>query len=328
MRLDVAVEEWRLAKPFSISRGTRTHATVVVATLEADGMRGRGECVPYARYDETVDGVVETIRAQADALSQGMERAALQDALPNGAARNALNCALWDIESKRSGRRAHEIAGLTMPHPLSTVLTISLADPADMEAATREAVAGGRSLLKVKLGKGDGGDGERMHAVRRAAPDATLIVDANEGWTVGELDDYLAVARETSIAMVEQPLPAGEDAALDGIDAGVPLGADESAHVTADLDRLAMYDVVNVKLDKTGGLTEALRMAAEARARNFDLMVGCMMATSLAMAPAVLVGQHARFVDLDGPLWMTEDRAPGLRYEGETVYPPSLELWG
>ena len=328
MRLTVEVERFALANPFTISRGTRTHAEVVVAHLTDGEHRGRGECVPYARYGETVEGVVAAIEGQADALSQGLDRAALQDALPNGAARNALDCALWDWQAKRSGRRAWDLAGLPDPSPLSTVLTISLADPTAMEAATRDAVRDGRTLLKVKLGGRDGGDAERMRAVRGAAPDATLIVDANEGWRADELDAYLAAARETGIAMVEQPLPAGEDEALVGIEAGVPLGADESAHVSADLDRLSMYDVVNVKLDKAGGLTEALAMAAAARQRGFDLMVGCMMATSLAMAPAVLVGQRARFVDLDGPLWMARDREPGLVYEGETVFPPEVEVWG
>ena len=328
MKLDVSVEEFALANPFTISRGTRTHATVVVARLRDGGREGRGECVPYARYDETVEGVCAAIREQADALAGGMDRVALGAALPNGAARNALDCALWDLEAKRAGRRAWQLAGLEEPRPLRTVLTISLADPAAMEAATRDAVQGGRSLLKVKLGGRDGGDDERMRAVRAAAPHATLIVDANEGWDVHELDRYLSAARDTNIAMVEQPLPAGEDAALAGIEAGVPLGADESAHVTADLDRLGMYDVVNVKLDKAGGLTEALAMAAEAEARGFALMVGCMMATSLAMAPAVLAGQGARFVDLDGPLWMARDREPGLRYDGERVWPADADVWG
>ena len=326
--LDVTVEAFPLANPFTISRGTRTEATVVVARLGDGTHEGYGECVPYARYGETVEGVCDTIRAQADALGGGMDRAALGEALPNGAARNALDCALWDLEAKRAGRRAWEIAGLDEPGPLATVLTISLAEPAAMEAAAKDAVRDGRTLLKVKLGGRDGGDAERMEAVRAAAPGATLIVDANEGWRADELDRYLAAAREARVAMVEQPLPAGEDAALDGIEAGVPLGADESAHTRADLDRLAMYDVVNVKLDKAGGLTEALAMAREAEARGFALMVGCMMATSLAMAPATLPAQAARFVDLDGPLWMARDRRPGLRYEGERVWPPEAEVWG
>lgn len=326
-KLDVAVERFELAVPFTISRGTRTHAEVVVARLRDGAHEGRGECVPYARYGETVEGVAHAIREQADALENGMDRAALQGALPAGAARNALDCALWDLDAKRTGRPAWQLAGLSEPEPLRTVLTISLADPAAMAAATVDAVRGGRSLLKVKLGGRDGGDDERMRAVRAAAPNATLIVDANEGWKVDELDRYLAAARDTDIAMVEQPLPAGEDAALEGAEAGVPLGADESAHTSADLDRLGMYDVVNVKLDKAGGLTEALAMAAEAERRGFALMVGCMMATSLSMAPAVLVAQRARFVDLDGPLWMARDREPGLRYEGERVWPGG-GVWG
>ena len=316
-------ERFALANPFRISRGVRTHAEVVVAHVQDGDHAGRGECTPYARYDETVEGVMEAIEAW-----QGADRAELQS-MPAGAARNALDCALWDLEAKRAGRRAWQLAGLAEPGPVRTVMTVSLDDPAAMEAAAGKAVAEGRTLLKVKLGAGDGGDDERIRAVRRAAPGATLVCDANEGWAVGELDRYLAAAREAKLAMVEQPLPAGEDGTLDGIDAGVALGADESVHTRAELEGLrGRYDVVNVKLDKAGGLTEALAMAAETERMGFGLMVGCMMATSLAMAPAVLVAQRARFTDLDGPLWMAEDREPGLRYRGERVSPPEAQLWG
>ena len=316
-------QSFALAQPFRISRGVRTHAEVVIATVTDGRHVGRGECTPYARYGETVEGVLAAIETW-----DGTDRGALQ-AIPAGAARNALDCALWDLEAKRAGRRAWTLAGLPEPRPVATVMTISLDDPAAMAAATARAVDGGRSLLKVKLGAGDGGDGERMAAVRGAAPAATLVCDANEGWKADELDEYLAAAREACIDMVEQPLPAGEDETLRGIGAGVLLGADESLHTRDDLETVrGIYDVVNVKLDKAGGLTEALALATDARAMGLQLMVGCMMATSLAMAPAVLVAQRARFVDLDGPLWMTEDRSPGLEYEGETVAPPEPALWG
>ena len=310
-----------LANPFRISRGVRTHAEVVVAHVTDGSHEGRGECTPYARYGETVEGVMADIEAWS-----GADRRELRS-MPNGAARNALDCALWDGEAKRAGRRVWQLAGLPEPKPVRTVMTVSLDDPAAMEAAAK--ATNGRSLLKIKLGARDGGDDERIRAVRRAAPDATLVCDANEGWAVDEIDRYLAAAREAKLAMVEQPLPAGEDEALRGVDAGVPLGADESFHTSADLERLAgLYDVVNIKLDKTGGLTEALATAEAARAQGFAVMVGCMMATSLAMAPATLVAQGARFVDLDGPLWMARDRDPGLAYEGEHVAPPTGDVWG
>ena len=317
-------ESFRLAQPFTISRGTRTHAEVVVAHVSDGTHEGRGECVPYARYGETVEGVLAAIEGW-----QGADRTALQGDLPPGAARNALDCALVDLEAKRAGVPAWTLLGLPEPGPVATVMTVSLAAPDAMALAAARAVGEGRSLLKVKLGGRDGADDRRMEAVRAAAPDATLVCDANEGWRADELDRYLAAARDARLAMVEQPLPAGEDAALAGLEAGVPLGADESAHTGADLERLRpLYDVVNIKLDKTGGLTEALLMRERARAMGFEVMVGCMMATSLAMAPAVLVAQDARFVDLDGPLWMVGDRDGGLRYEAERVWPPDGSLWG
>ena len=333
MKLDVRVERFPLRGAFTISRGARTHAQVVVAEISQGGARGRGECTPYPRYGETVEGVVNAISAQGPAIADGLTREGLQSEMKAGAARNALDCALWDLEAKRTGRRVWELAGLPEPKPVKTVFTISLADPAAMENATREAVAAGRDLLKVKLGAGDGGDDERIRAVRRAAPGATLLVDANEGWKADELERYLAAAREAGVVMVEQPLPAGEDAALADLRGmggpGVLLGADESVHTAADIEGLrGAYDVMNFKLDKAGGLTEGLAFLREAQAHDAVLMVGCMMATSLAMAPAVLPAQAARFVDLDGPLWMAEDREPGLRYDGQIVQPPSAEVWG
>ena len=345
VRLTVAVERFALAGAFTISRGSRTEAEVVVATLDDGNVVARGECTPYKRYGETIEGVVAAIEALMDAVAEGLDRAALQCAMPAGAARNALDCALWDREAKRRSLdrggagtvRAWDIADLPPPAAVKTVYTISLAAPDAMAEATREAVAKGRDLLKIKLGGKDGADDARIRAVRDAAPHATFVVDANEGWADEELTRYLAAMREAGVAMVEQPLPAGSDGALDaarahglaGADSGLPLGADESAHTRADLEALRQrYDVVNIKLDKTGGLTEALAMAQDARALGFDVMVGCMMATSLSMAPALLVAQNARFIDLDGPLWMKADRPAGLRFEGQMVQPPSAELWG
>jgi L-alanine-DL-glutamate epimerase-like enolase superfamily enzyme len=325
LSLTVEVEHWPIAGPFSISRGAKTEAVVVVATLSDGRHRGRGECVPYARYDETVAGVLAELKGISGKLALGLDRAALQDALRPGAARNALDCAFWDLEAKRAGRPAHELAGLTMPGPLTTAYTISLGTPDAMaEAAAKSA---DRALLKVKLGAA--GDLERIRAVRRAAPRAELIVDANEGWTADNLAANLSACAEAGVTLVEQPLPAGEDAALASLQHPIAVCADESVHDLASLAGLAgRYDAVNIKLDKTGGLTEALAMAAETERLGFGLMVGCMVATSLAMAPAVLLAQKARTVDLDGPLLLARDRADGLRYDGSLVHPPTPALWG
>ena len=344
-RLKVEIESFALANPFRISRGSRTEAEVVVATIIDGALRGRGECTPYTRYGETVDAVASAIEDQAEAVAGGLDRAALQRAMEAGAARNALDCALWDLDAKRQSVakgepgsvRAWNVCGLPAPEPVRTVFTIGLAAPGAMRDATEAAVAEGRGLLKVKLGAKDGEDDVRIRAVREAAPDATLVVDANEGWAPDELERYCAAMREAGVAMLEQPLPAGEDEALDeartegwaGRDAGLPIGADESVHTRKDLIGLrGRYDVVNIKLDKAGGLTEALSMATAARTLKFDVMVGCMMATSLSMAPALLVAQRASFVDLDGPLWMKADRKDGLRYDGQSVHPPEPALWG
>jgi L-alanine-DL-glutamate epimerase-like enolase superfamily enzyme len=325
MELSVRIERWPIAGAFAISRGRKTEAVVVVAELD-DGMhRGRGESVPYARYDETPDAVVAEIEALRPAIRQGLDRQALQAVLGAGAARNALDCAYWDVNARRSGRRAYELAGLPAPTPLTTAFTISLASPTDMAAAAE--AAAWRPLLKIKLGGGD--DRERIAAVRRFAPRAELIVDANEGWDAGNVAENLAACADAGVTLIEQPLPEGADALLARAPRPVPVCADESVHDRASLDRLVgKYDVVNIKLDKTGGLTEALALAAAAEQRGFMLMVGCMVATSLAMAPAMLVAQRARFVDLDGPLLLAEDRADGLRYEGSLVFPSSPALWG
>ena len=325
MELSVRIERWPLAGVFAISRGSKTEAVVVVAELSDGTHRGRGESVPYARYDETPDGIVAAIEAVRPVLRRGLDRGALQRAMPAGAARNALDCAYWDVNAKQTGRRVHELAGLGPPGPLTTAYTISLGSAAAMAAAAERAAW--RPLLKVKLGGDD--DGTRIAAVRRAAPRAQLIVDANEGWNPDNFEANLAACADAGVTLIEQPLPEGRDEALTRIKRPIPVCADESVHDSASLDALVgKYDAVNVKLDKAGGLTEALALAAEAERRGFAVMVGCMVATSLAMAPAMLVAQRASWVDLDGPLLLASDRADGLRYEGSLVYPSDPVLWG
>lgn len=327
MDLSVRIERFPLAAAFTISRGSKTEAVVVVAELDDGVHRGRGECVPYARYGETPDRIVAAIEAMRRPLRQGLGRAALQAAMPAGAARNALDCAHWDFEAKTARRRAHQLAGLPAPGPRVTAYTISLGPPEAMAAAARQAAE--RPLLKVKLGAADGMDGVRIEAVRRAAPAAELIVDANEGWTEHDLGQNLAACADCGVTLVEQPLPEGGDEVLARIRRPIPVCADESVHDRASLERLAgRYDAVNIKLDKAGGLTEALELAAEAERRGYLVMIGCMVATSLAMAPAMLPAQRARFVDLDGPLLLAGDRPAGLRYEESLVFPPEPALWG
>jgi len=324
-RLTVAREAWPLARPFAISRGSRTTAEVVTVRIAADGRVGHGECVPYPRYGETVEGVEAAIAAMADSVAAGLDRAGLQRAMPPGAARNALDAALWDLEAKASGRRAAVLAGLGALKPVVTAYTLGLDTPermAEMARAERH-----RPLLKLEL-TGDG-DVERVHAVREAAPQARLIVDANEGWRVRHLTEVMPQLAAFGVELIEQPLPAGDDEALRGVPHPIPVCADEACHTAADLDRLAgKYDAVNIKLDKTGGLTEALVLAEAAAAKGFTIMVGCMIGTSLAMAPAMLVAQRAAVVDLDAPLLLAHDRDGGLRYDGSTVYPPEPALWG
>ncbi|MCJ2032690.1 N-acetyl-D-Glu racemase DgcA [Methylobacterium sp. J-068] len=325
-RLDVSVERFPIAGAFTIARGSRTEAVVVLATItDSEGHVGRGECVPYARYGESVESVSDLIRAQAEAIAAGATRADLQRDLKAGAARNALDCALFDLEAKQLGRPAHAIAGLSAPQVATTAYTLSLGDPESMEAAARKAAH--RPLLKVKLG--GAGDPERIAAVRRGAPDARLIVDANEAWRPETIEANLAACVAAGVGLIEQPLPAGEDALLAEIARPIPICADESLHDRAGLDALSQrYDAINIKLDKAGGLTEAVMLAHEARARGFSLMIGCMVGTSLAMAPAMLLAHHADYVDLDGPLLLARDREPGLRFEGSLIHPPEPSLWG
>ena len=325
-RLTVAVERFPIAGRFTIARGSRTEAVVVTATIARDGAIGRGECVPYARYGETVEGVVAAIESVRPQVEGGFDRFALQGALPPGAARNAIDCALWDFEAKRAGVPAHVSAGIHRLRPATTAYTISLDTPDAMaEVAARVAE---RPILKIKLG-GEGGDFERIRAVRAAVPDATLIADANEGWTEATVERHLAACAEAGFALIEQPLPADRDGCLRSIARPVPLCADESVHDRHGLDRLVgLYDAINIKLDKTGGLTGALALADAAEAHGLAVMVGCMVGTSLAMAPAMLLSPRARFVDLDGPLLLAHDRENGLRYDGSVVHPPSPALWG
>jgi L-alanine-DL-glutamate epimerase-like enolase superfamily enzyme len=323
--LSVRVERWPIRGGFTISRGSKQEAVVVVATIGDRDHHGRGECVPYARYGESVEGVVQAIEACGPAIAQGLDRADLQALLPAGAARNALDCALWDLEAKRSGRSAAELAGLALLRAVGTAFTISLAPPKEMAARARDAAS--YPLLKLKLG-GDG-DEARLAAVRQAVPNAKLIADANEAWRASNLERLLAAAKAAGVELIEQPLPAGDDALLQHIARVVPLCADESVHDRASLATIARrYDAVNIKLDKTGGLTEALATATEARRHGLKIMVGCMVATSLAMAPALLLAQDADFVDLDGPLLLERDRVPGLAYISGIVMPPPTALWG
>ncbi len=322
LSIEVAVETWPIAGEFVIARGAKREATVVVAQVSDGVATGRGECVPYARYGETVDGVRGAILGMRGVLA---DRAGLLRQMPAGAARNALDCALWDCEAKRSGTSAAALAGLAPLRPLTTAYTLGL-DTAEAMAAKAAAAARSMPLLKLKLA--GAGDAERLRLIRAACPGTRLIADANEAWTPDLLPTLLQVAAETRVELIEQPLPAGADAALAG-PRPVPICADESIHDRAGLDALAgRYDAINIKLDKAGGLTEALALAREARARGFRIMVGCMVSTSLAMAPALLLAQGVDWVDLDGPLLLARDRAPALRYDGALVHPPEPQLWG
>jgi L-alanine-DL-glutamate epimerase-like enolase superfamily enzyme len=319
--VSVAAETFPLAQVFTISRGSRTEARVLTVTLDYGGHRGRGECVPYARYGETL----ESVAAQIGALPGDLDRAWLQGLLPPGAARNAVDCALWDLEARRAGRRVWQLSGLPEPRPEITAYTLSLAEPEVMRAEAQRHAH--RPLLKIKLG-GEG-DMARLEAVRSGAPAARIIVDANEGWSAEAYADLAPALLALGVEMVEQPLPAGADEALAEMARPLPVCADESCHVRADLPALAgRYDMVNIKLDKAGGLTEALALRDAARAAGFGVMVGCMVGTSLGMAPAVLVAQGAAVTDLDGPLLLARDRAHPLVYDTEGVHPSTPDLWG
>ncbi len=321
MQLDVTRDVFRLAQVFTISRGSRTEAKVLTVRVDDRGVTGRGECVPYARYGETL----ESVTAQIEGLPGVLTREDLYDLLPPGAARNAVDCALWDLEAKRSGKRVWELAGLPAPGPEITAYTLSLDTPDKMRAqAAKNAF---RPLLKIKLGTPD--DMPRLEAVRAGAPEAKIIVDANEGWSAEVYADLAPHLVRLGVSLVEQPLPAGQDDALIGMDRPVPVCADESCHDRASLPKLTgKYDVINIKLDKTGGLTEALALKEAGLAQGYSVMVGCMVGSSLAMAPATLVAQGAMVTDLDGPLLLAEDRQVPLRFDEAGVHPPEAALWG
>ena len=325
IRLTAHRESWPIAGQFRISRGAKTEAEVVIAVLNDGRHAGRGECVPYPRYGETIEGVLDAIEGLEPAVAEGLDREALQKALSPGAARNALDCAFWDLEAKRQDEPVWSLAGLSRPSPVVTSYTISLDEAESMAKAAAERAEW--PVLKLKLT--GPGDLARVRAVRQAAPEARLIIDANEAWTPELLVELAPVLQDLGVELIEQPLPAGEDAPLAELDRPVPVCADESCHDRESLPALAgRYDAVNIKLDKTGGLTEALALARDARAAGHRIMVGCMVGTSLGMAPALLVAQGAEYVDLDGPLLLARDRHPGLRYDESVVYPPERELWG
>ena len=321
MQISVTRDVFKLAQVFTISRGSRTEAKVLTVKITDGDFAGWGECVPYARYDETL----ESVTAEIESLPAEFDRMALYDLLPAGAARNAVDCALWDLEAKKAGKPAWELAGLSAPGPEVTAYTLSLGTPESMqEQAAKNAF---RPLLKIKLGTPD--DMPRLEAVRAGAPNSTIIVDANEGWSAEVYADLAPHLVRLGVALVEQPLPAGDDDALLGMDRPVPVCADESCHDRNSLAKLkGKYDVVNIKLDKTGGLTEALALRDAALAEGYDVMVGCMVGSSLAMAPATLVAQGAVVTDLDGPLLLAEDRETPLLFDAEGVHPPKAALWG
>jgi L-alanine-DL-glutamate epimerase-like enolase superfamily enzyme len=327
MQRDLLVESHRfpIAGTFTISRGSKTEAEVICCTISKDGFSGRGECVPYRRYGETMESVIAAIEAVRGQIASGMDRGGLLQAMPAGAARNALDCALWDLEAKMSGKPAHTGVCAAPPRAIVTAFTLSLGTPEAM--AAQAAANAARPLLKVKIGGEN--DIERIRAVVHAAPRSRIILDANEGWSDDDIEANLAAAAELGVMLIEQPLPAGRDDILRRIDHAVPICADESVHEAADLEKLTgLYDAVNIKLDKAGGLTAAILLRDRARELGLSIMVGCMVGTSLAMAPAVLLAQDADFVDLDGPLLLARDRSPGLVYQGSMVSPPEPALWG
>ncbi|MEP3277329.1 MAG: N-acetyl-D-Glu racemase DgcA [Stappiaceae bacterium] len=323
--LDVVSQSWPIEGTFSISRGSRTEAVVVVVTLSEAGNDGQGECVPYARYGESIDSVCDQILSIKDEIQAGVSRGELRRLMAPGAARNAIDCALWDMEAKKAGSTAAALAGLPPLHPVTTAYTLSVGTPEAMkEMATKSA---SRPLLKVKLA-GDGDD-ERLKAVREGAPDSVLIIDANEAWSADNFEQNLNTAEKVGVALIEQPLPAGEDDLLRDIKTDCLICADESLHSLDDLAPLYdRYQAVNIKLDKAGGLTEALDMARQAKDLGYKIMTGCMVGTSLGMAPAMLVAQFADFVDLDGPLLLAKDRAFGIQFNGSLMMPPQPALWG
>jgi len=322
--LKIIHERYPIAGKFTISRGSKTEALVIVCEIVSDGRVGRGECVPYARYGESIESVTAQIEAVRGIIEAGATRQDIQTLMPAGAARNAVDCAYWDLEAKLSGKSVADMLG-TAPGPLETAITVSLGTPVEMAESTAKVAH--YPLIKVKMG-GDN-DIERIHAVANAAPNSRIIIDANEGWTDENIAENMAVAAKAGVVLIEQPLPAGKDEILSRIERPVIICADESVHTSVGLEDLAKrYDAVNIKLDKAGGLTEGLIMREKAISLGLQIMVGCMVGTSLGMAPAVLLAQKANVVDLDGPLLLAQDRVPGLHYDGALVYPPEATVWG
>ena len=319
--IQAKVEIFPLAHVFRISRGARTQAEVVTVTIEKDGVTGRGECVPYARYNETLESVIK----QVESLPADIDKETLQDTLPPGAARNAVDCALWDFECKKRDQRIWKIAGIQVPEQKITAYTLSLDEPENMFKQAEK--NSNRPLLKIKLGTPN--DMPRLEAVRKGAPNSEIIVDANEGWDAELYSQLAPELVRLGVKLVEQPLPADQDGDLIGLPRPLPICADESCHDRKSLEKLiGKYDFVNIKLDKTGGLTEALQLKDKALEAGFKIMVGCMVGSSLAMAPATLIAQNATFVDLDGPLFLAQDRQHGLLYDESWVHPPVKDLWG
>ena len=319
--ITITPDIFRLAQTFTISRGSKTHAHVLTVRVTRSGQSGWGECVPYARYGESL----ESVTAQIIDLPADITRQDLQSALPAGAARNAVDCAMWDLAAKTAGQPAWQLAGLPAPKPVITAYTLSLNTPDIMRE--QAAIHAHRPILKIKLGTPD--DMPRLEAVRQGAPKSTLIIDANEGWSPELYTDLAPHLIRLGVALVEQPLPAGADGMLAEIARPLPVCADESAQDAAGLtDLVGKYDMVNLKLDKTGGLTQGLIARATARRLGLGLMVGCMVGSSLAMAPAVLLAQGAAFTDLDGPLLLAEDRVNPLHYDDAGVHPATANLWG
>jgi L-alanine-DL-glutamate epimerase-like enolase superfamily enzyme len=324
-RLTVTRRAWPLARPFTTAHGVTTTVDLVVAEISDVESRGRGEGVPLQRYGESIDSVVATLDAMKGAISSGLNRDTLQTVLPPGAARNALDCAFWDMDAKRAYRSVAELAGLGAVRPVVTAFTLAFDTPEKM--AEMAAVHRTRPLLRLELG-GDG-DAERVWAVRHSVPTARLIVDANEGWDERQLGEFMPTLSDCRVELIEQPLPADTDDVLARLRSPIPICADESCRTLADLDRLdGKYQAITIKLDKAGGLTEALALAAEAKRRGLRIMIGGMIGTSLGVAPALLVAQLAELVALDGPLLLASDRVPGLRYEGSTIHPAEGKLWG
>ncbi len=324
MKLSIRPHIAALAHTFAISRGAKTRAHTVIVELHDNGYIGRGECVPYSRYKESVESVMAEIEAIRQTLEAGLEISQLQTLLPAGAARCAVDCALWDLKAKQAGTAVWKLAGLSAPKPVETAVTVSLDTPDKMGLAASKIAS---NLLKLKLGGHD--DMARLQAVHEARPDARLIIDGNEGLVPANFPAFAQIAATSGVVLIEQPFPDGDDEALEGLGTTLSVCADESAHTAADIPTLAKrYDAVNIKLDKTGGLTEALKMVKAARAHKMQVMIGCMVAGSLSMAPAVLLAGLADFVDLDGPLWLAEDIADGLTYKDGFVSPPSRVLWG